>query len=198
MLTTDELTELRPYLLRLASRYGYCWDCEELVQETLIYLWEERTHFDRTRIPLRAWGARHQRAMRNTLVDLHRLNHPRQTRDSYGGRGMMTTGRGKEKLRSAPPVDAMLRDLLAQAATVEKTSRVELGRLYAAMKERVHTAKVGNDEYSHPFTWRSWVATYIPERTLRDINRCIEDYVSGTSCPVKQSENVLSFPKSVA
>jgi hypothetical protein len=104
----------------------------------------------------------------------------------------------KEKLRSSPPVDAILRDLLAQAATVEKTSRVELGRLYAAMKQRVHTAKVGNDEHSHPFTWKSWVGAYIRERTLRDVNRCIEEYMGGTSCPVAQSENVFHIHKTVA
>jgi hypothetical protein len=102
----------------------------------------------------------------------------------------------RNALRRAPPANATLRELLAQAATVEQKSRAELGRLYAAMKEEVQTERAGTDEDGHRWTWRRWVAAFIPERSYADIDKCIVEYRA--SCATAQSENVVHFPKSVA
>ena len=68
-----DLAALRPYLLARA-RYFLRGFEEDLVQETLLYLWEERAYYlGEGEVDLRRWGVRHMRSMRDTLVDLHRL-----------------------------------------------------------------------------------------------------------------------------
>jgi DNA-directed RNA polymerase specialized sigma24 family protein len=71
MLTERDLARVRPYLMRKARFMLPCMP-EDLVQETLLYLWEERNHYDRD-TSLNRWAARMLRSMRNCLVDLHRL-----------------------------------------------------------------------------------------------------------------------------
>jgi hypothetical protein len=98
-------------------------------------------------------------------------------------------------LRRAMPENAELSRLLAECATIEKTSRAELGRHYMVMKEIVQTQKAGRDERGEHWTWGKWSRTYI-DRSPRDIDRCIVEFQ--TSCLNKQEENVIQFPQIVA
>jgi hypothetical protein len=87
------------------------------------------------------------------------------------------------------------KQLLEQAAGVEAKSRIDLGRIYLAMKEEVLMQRAGRDERGALWTWGKWAAVYI-KRSRRDINRCIEAF--GTSRPNSQSEDVIQFQKNTA
>jgi len=87
MLTERDLLNIRPYLVRKAQYCKLPENMEEdLVQETLMYMWQERTHFELPLYPrtciayereksLQRWARHRMIAMRNTLIDIYRLQH---------------------------------------------------------------------------------------------------------------------------
>jgi hypothetical protein len=85
--------------------------------------------------------------------------------------------------------------LLGECEGIEATSRVELGRRYAEMKDIVQRQQAGRNVHGHFWTWGGWCEVNI-ERSRKDIWRCIEEFVA--SCHNSQSENVVQFQKTVA
>jgi len=50
-----EIDLMRPYLMKCASRWFRGIDCDDLVQETVIYAWQELKGYDSHRGSLRSW-----------------------------------------------------------------------------------------------------------------------------------------------
>ncbi len=98
---------------------------------------------------------------------------------------------------AAGPDNTELRRLLAELASLEKRSRIELGRIYLAMQEIVDTQQAGKDEFDRPWTWVNWAAQYI-KRSRSSIKQCIADYtkslLDGQSLAISQDETVVPFP----
>jgi hypothetical protein len=95
-----------------------------------------------------------------------------------------------------PPVEAA-QTHLNNCAQIERKSRVDLGREYAALKELADKRLLGKNPQGKPWLFKPFCGAYIP-RSYRDINRCIEEYKqsvveNGTSRPMSQSENVVSL-----
>lgn len=83
----------------------------------------------------------------------------------------------------------------AQQAAVAKTSRVDLGRRYAAMKLIVETQQAGKDANGKHWTWIKWAKFHI-QKSRADINKCIVEF--GASCAISHDENVVVFPQNIA
>jgi hypothetical protein len=94
----------------------------------------------------------------------------------------------------AEPADQRLASLLAECRQIESTSRIELGKRYAAMKEIVQTQQAGLDPSGKHWTWGAWAKAYI-QRSRQDINRCIAEF--GTSCSKTQDDNVIILRKNI-
>jgi hypothetical protein len=101
----------------------------------------------------------------------------------------------KETLQHATPTHEQLAKLLANCEKIEKTSRVDLGEQYAAMKEIVDSGQAGKDADGKLWVWTRWAKFYI-KRSERDIRKCVDEYRA--SCPVLRDATVLPFPKIVA
>lgn len=89
--------------------------------------------------------------------------------------------------------------LLAECAAIEKTSRIELGKRYVALKKRVDSRMEGKDANGRWWKWGAWSAAYIHGRGLRSIEmymkafRDSEDLSSHVSNTFSQEENVVHF-----
>jgi hypothetical protein len=96
---------------------------------------------------------------------------------------------------SLPAGSDELARLLAECASVEKMTRVELGRRYAAMKRIVENQQAGKNEDGKHWTWGQWSSAFI-KRSRMDIYRCIQEFV--TLGYNTENENVVTFPQNVA
>jgi hypothetical protein len=97
-------------------------------------------------------------------------------------------------LGSSPSAEAL--QLLAECAQIESNGRIELGRVYAALKERVDMRMEGKDANGRWWTWTRWAEIYI-SRSERDIRKCLTEYnefkmLNRASCPVSQTLHVVN------
>jgi len=102
-------------------------------------------------------------------------------------------------LTTVPPVEAAQAHL-NNCIQIERKSRIDLGREYAALKELADKRLLGKNPRGKPWLFKPFCDAYIA-RSYRDVNRCIEEYnqsmvESGTSCPMSQSENVVPLVRS--
>ncbi len=75
-LSDRDLARIYPHIRKKVRFLSYPRELkEDLVQETMIYLWEERQHYDGSR-NLFSYADAMLRCMRNTLIDLYRLKEP--------------------------------------------------------------------------------------------------------------------------
>jgi len=71
MLLESDLVKIRPFMFMKAKIILPCM-AEDLVQETQIYMWEERMYYDKS-TSLHQWTTRVMYSMRNCMIDLYKL-----------------------------------------------------------------------------------------------------------------------------
>jgi len=90
--------------------------------------------------------------------------------------------------QAAAQTNPRLGVLLAECAQIEKTSRVELGRRYAEMREIVEAQHAGiNPATGEPWLWDAWREVLL-QRSWRDTHDCIAQFMQFVN---DDSDNVV-------
>jgi hypothetical protein len=110
-----------------------------------------------------------------------------RTAATAGRRGR--TKRMRAWLMRNPPQDLECARLLNLCAGT--TDPAELGRLYAELRERIRTHRIGRNPHGDPWSWRTWVDVYIEHSPNGRLKRCY-DAVMDCILRHKASENLTS------
>jgi hypothetical protein len=127
-----------------------------------------------------------------TLAEIEQLRQTKPLKQKRKARGRDSTERTLRAIAAVIAPHPDLAALLAEAQRIERTSRIELGRIYVQIKELVQSGRAGKDELGRSWTWGHWCEVYIP-KSRQDIHKCIQEFVA--SCDNSQENNVTPFPK---
>jgi hypothetical protein len=136
-----------------------------------------------------------ERAAEQQRREAENAERKRQSRNKRERNRCAAARKQDRSLEKPRPADVEMAQWIDESERIDQLSRVERGRLYQQMKEKVDTQQVGkNPKTAKPWTWMARAQAYIP-RSRMDVYRCVTEFntkrsENETSCYILQSHTV--------
>lgn len=148
------------------------------VKDDLTVAREEERKQKRERLALEKQRRDAERAAKRQSQEAEATERRRQYHNKRERNRCAAARKRELSLEKPRPTDVEAAQWIDESERIDQLSRVERGRLYLQMKEKVQTQQVGkNPSTGKPWTWTAWATAYIP-RSVREIYKCIEYFLA--------------------
>ena len=136
--------------------------------------WEKQQQKDQAKIIHERDRIEKERAALERDEELRRLKEARKKAKEPIKAKSKPKALPKPAVNVGPPPEAALPHL-NQCTEIERKSRVELGKEYAALQELANKRLLGRNPKGRPWTFKPFCEAYI-KRSRQDIYKCIDEY----------------------